>query len=51
MRPKHKGNVGSVGGLEEQRPGVQIVSVLRSSKHMMGREDCGDKSGNYIGRE
>ena len=35
MRPKQKGNMGSSGGLEQQRPDVQIVSVLWSSKHMM----------------
>lgn len=50
MRPKHKGNVGSSEGLEQQRPDVQIVSILRSSKHMMIREECGDKSGNYVAR-
>lgn len=50
MRPKHKGNVESSGGLEQQRPDVQIVSILRSSKHMI-REECGDKSGNYVVRD
>lgn len=51
MRPKQKGNVGSSRRLEQQRPDVQIVSVLRSSKHTMIREECGDKSGNYVARD
>lgn len=39
MRSKYKENVGSRGGLAQQRPGVQTVGVLKSSRHMMGREE------------
>ena len=38
----YEGNVTAHRGLEQQRPGVQIVSLLRSSSHMLGREECAD---------